>query len=55
MLVACPLKFLCQSPSVLVLVQERLGLAPLFWPNEPKEEVDEEASVVVPFTAPGSA
>jgi transposase len=34
----CLVKFLCQNLSVLVQVEEKLGLVPIFWKDEPKDE-----------------
>ncbi len=36
----CLIKFLCQNLSCLVQVQEKLGLAPIFWKDEPAEDDD---------------
>jgi hypothetical protein len=48
----CLAKFLCQYLSMLVQVEERLGLTQVFWKNEPVEE-DDEAPAVVPMAQPG--
>ena len=44
----CLVKFLCQNLSVLVQVQEKLGLVPVFWKDEPPldDEVADERSVI---------
>jgi hypothetical protein len=45
----CLVKFLCQNLSVLVQVEERLGLVPVFWPNEPAEEEDADQADILTF------
>jgi hypothetical protein len=47
----CLVKFLLQNLCVLVQIQEKLGLAPVFWKDEPVEEADgdERALLVFPL------
>jgi hypothetical protein len=45
----CLVKFLCQNLSCLVQVQERLGLTPVFWKDEPEEA---DALAILPFKIP---
>jgi transposase len=47
----CLVKFLCQNLSVLVQVQERLGLVPVFWKDEPPEEEEGDDGEILPFGA----
>jgi hypothetical protein len=48
----CLVKFLLQNLCCLVAVQERLGLVPLFWKDEPVDD-DEESHAFLPFAVPG--
>jgi transposase len=45
----CLLKFLCQNLSVLVQVEERLGLVPVFWKDEPAD--DDDGPAILPMQA----
>ena len=45
----CLVKFLCQNLSALVQVQERLGLVPVFWRNEPADEENGEECTILPL------
>src|SRR5262249_21381354 len=44
----CLVKFLCQNLSVLVQVEEKLGLVPVFWKDEPADD-DSEVPAVLPL------
>jgi hypothetical protein len=48
----CLVKFLLQNLCCLIAVQERLGLVPVFWKNEPVDE-DAEDHAIIPFAVPG--
>jgi transposase len=45
----CLVKFLCQNLSVLVQVEERVGLAPVFWKDEPADDEDDTPPDVIAF------
>jgi transposase len=49
MLNECLVKFLCQNLSVLVQVQERLGLVPVFWKDEPADDEDGDQRDLIAF------
>jgi hypothetical protein len=42
----CLVKFLCQNLSCLVQVEEKLGLATVFWKNEPAEDDGEDPTIL---------
>jgi transposase len=44
----CLVKFLCQNLSCLVQVEEKLGLVPVFWKDEPADD-DGEAPAILPL------
>jgi transposase len=44
----CLTKFLCQNLSCLVQAEERLGLTPVFWKNEPTDD-DHDGAAILPL------
>ncbi len=48
----CLVKFLLQNLCCLIAAQERLGLVPVFWKDEPADD-DGEEEKILPFALPG--